>query len=184
MTKEQFMDLFVRLCAAYGRKYDEPQAIVYFQYLSGYDYEIIKKAVDSAIMSPGNYMPTVGDLLSLVNPPDVGKAWEKVVRVASGGCRRWRELTDIEIATVSAIGGMNAIQDANDEGLHFIFNDFKRTFPIIVKRGVKYLSDSERLKDLNMVAETFKFLKGSSPEISEQIIPEIKPMLSSIGERI
>ena len=183
MTKENFMGLFVKLCAAYGKKLDEPQFIVYFQYLSNYDHEALKGAVDRFITSPGSYMPSIGDLIETMTPPGIGPAWEKVVRVAAGGCRRWRELTDIEIATVSAIGGINAIQNADEEGLHFIFNDFKNTFPIMVKRKIKYLSDNERLKDLNMVPETYQFIKKSEEKPLEIAAP-LKPMLSEVGKRI
>lgn len=58
---------------------------------------------------------------------------------------------------------MNLIQNSNEEGLKFIFNDFQKTFPVMAKRENKFGSDDERLKTLNMQAETFKFLQKQLP---------------------
>lgn len=188
MREEQFVSLFTELCAAFGKDFNKPQMLVYFKYLGDRRYEDFKRAVELVIISGGNYFPTIAELNEKMDPGEVGESWQKVVEIAAGGCREWRKLTDIEIATVSSIGGMADIQNATEQSLHFIFQQFQKAFPIMQRRGIKLNSDSERLKILNMVPETYYFLlklEGLKelPIMMDQP-KQLKDMLSQIGGKI
>ena len=170
MTKEEFMNLFVRLCAAYGKEFSEPQAVVYYQYLGACDRGELERAVDECVMAGEKFFPTIAELNEKMAGGDVGESWRKVVEVARGGCRGWRILTDIEVATINTIGGMADIQNANDQGLHFIFKEFVRTYPIMQRRRIKYGSDMDKLKGLNMVPETFKHIRMQETELPKRLL--------------
>ena len=181
MQKEKFVKLYAKLCDAYGKDFKEGQALVYFEYLGGCGYDELKKAIDLFIVDSSPYMPTVGQLIEKMRPIDAGSAWQRVLDVVRGGGRQWKKLSDLDIATVSAIGGMNDIQNATDENLHFILNNFLKTYPIMAKREIKFGSDNERLKALNMVPETYLFIKRTE-ELEEIELP--KKMLDKIGEKL
>ena len=161
MDEKEFMKLFSELCTAYRQEFDKERGLVYFKYLCSCPMDKLKSVVEWFIRHGGKFFPTISELIDVLDPPDVGKAWQRVYEVACGGCRSWPKLSDAEIVTVSAIGGMHLIQNATDESLHFICNDFKRAYPVIVKRENRLHSDDERLKDLNMVPETYLFIKKS-----------------------
>ena len=166
MQELEFMKLFNELCIAYGKEFGRERALVYFKYLGGLDVEDFRKAVERYIDGGSEYFPTVSQLKEIINPPDVGASWENVVKVAEGGCREWKKLTDVEIAVVSAVGGMGIIQNGTEQSLRFVFNDFQKAFPVISKQENTFNSDGQRLKTLNVCPETFKFLyKKVQPEL-------------------
>lgn len=189
MQEHEFLALFNELCVAYRQEFDQERGLVYFKYLHQFSLTQFQKAVEQLIFHGGKFLPTIAEIVEIINPPNVGRAWENVLSVASGGCRLWEKLSDTEIATVSAIGGIGLVQNSTEEGLPFLCRDFKNAYPGIIKRGVKYNSDEERLKDLNMIPETYLFIKKSREmrevEGERQERPKIlEQMLGKIGKAI
>lgn len=180
MQEHEFIKSFHELCVAFGKEFDRETALVYFKYLGEFDKEALQKAVEDYVISGSAFFPRISELLEKMSPDSMGRSWNKIVSIAAGGCRRWKDLTDTEIAVINAIGGMARIQNATDQDLHFIFNDFQQAFPVQQKRQIKYDTDIQRLKDLNVVPETFQFLKTKLP--SEKLL-EAK-MASQIGTKI
>jgi len=182
MQEHEFIKLFHELCVAFRQEFNKETALVYFKYLSQFKKEDFQKVVEKYIFSGGKFFPSIAELVEEMQPPDVGQAWQRVVDVARGGCRGWRRLTDTDVATVSAIGGMHLIQMADEDKLKFAFNDFQRQYPIIFKRQIKYPSGLSKLKDLNTMPETYLFISKSEKLIAPTELP--KELTEKVGKAV
>lgn|SRR3990167_807149 len=186
MEKAKFTQALTYLFESKMKSCSEITVQTWYDLLKDFPEEKVISALISLARESDQFI-NVGMVIEKINPPDVGKAWEKVYSVACGGCRSWQKLSDTEIATVSAIGGIGLIQNSTEEGLPFLCRDFKNAYPAMVKRGIRYNTDEERLKDLNMIPETYLFIKKSreAKEIGEgrQEKPDaLKQMLGKIGK--
>ena len=157
MKVDEFAKQYETLCFSFNRDVNQGQMLTYYGFFKDYDINSFEKAIHLCIIS-NRFMPTISELIEAISPPDIGQAWERVLRVASSGCRHWVDLTDTDIATISVIGGMGQIQNATDESLHFICNDFKKNYSIMAKRNIRYLTNDQKLKDLNVDPESYKLL--------------------------
>jgi hypothetical protein len=179
MGKNEVMNAVRFLFESKLKQFSADTLTAWYMSLKDYPEDEVVRAVREVSRDPVDFI-NVGTVIDRMRPPDVGKAWERVVSVASGGCRLWQKLTDLEIAAVSAIGGMQAIQNSDEEGLRFLFNDFQRQYPVMVRRHATYSSDDERLKDLNATPETYQFLKNTTlPEIGVR-----SDLVRDVGKRI
>jgi len=168
MNEENFIKIFSMLCEAYGQQYSKARAMIYFEQLRNFKESEIKRAVGKIIRS-SRFMPTVSEVIGMINPVEVGQAWQRCLEVASRGCKGWENLTDVEIMALAEIGGIREIQNTDEEGLHFIFNNFSKVYPDMVKRGIKLEGDNDRrLRILNPHRETLNLLLGRQPTIENK----------------
>lgn len=157
MNKEKFGKAMEYLFASKAKMLNETVIQVWYDLLKEYPEDKVFEAMKTLAVSPDDFI-TVGKIVELAQPINIGQSWQRVVVCARCGCSSWDELTDLEVATVSAIGGMHAIQNGTEESLHFLFNDFQKAMPAIAKRQVCYDSQAQKLKDLNVWPETYQFL--------------------------
>lgn len=164
MELSEFRKEFQKLCFAFNKPFEDGQAIVWFEDLCGYKDDDIKNAMKVARKNCRYQFPTIAEVINEIPGPDVGSSWQRVLECARRGGMGWEKLTDLEIASLGEIGGLQMIQDSSDEGLTFLFNKFKTGFDILNKRKVE-LRPEARFATLGIHPESVISNTGRRREI-------------------
>lgn len=175
MKRTRFDEELLKLSLAFGQKINTARVELYYDSLKNYD-EIELLIAFKNCMLKSDFFPSIAEIVSEISPLDASRSWAKVLRMAQNGCRDWQNLTDLEVATISVIGGMREIQNADDKSIHFLSQKYLIAFPLMKTRNVTYDNQSVKLVDLNVDSDTYRYLKPK-----DNFIPQKKITGHSIG---
>lgn len=131
MEKLRFNKLFHGLCITFSKEAGDELRDIYYEALKEYPDKDVISAINSCIKLQ-KFFPAISEIIQSLPKLSVGEAWQRVLKVAENGGRGWEILSDIEIRTISDMGGLRKIQDGNIDYLNLLEKEFSEIYLKII----------------------------------------------------
>ena len=186
INKKKFMVALMSLFESKLKVYTEKTIDVWYNELKDYSEDAVIEGIKRLIHSQDGFI-SVGKIVEQFSNKDldISNVWNNIINVAKDGARSWNKLNALEVKVVMNMGGLERFQNATEENLHFMFNEYTKLIGKLSLDDLIKYEGEEKLRRLNADSSSLKLLlKTEGQKIKNKIPEKLKGMLDKIGEKI